>query len=71
MEYMLILALCFGIDNKCLKPISPDLNFNDYYSCITFGYDASKNLLAGMTPPQVNESKAYVKFICEVEGENA
>jgi len=67
-NYILVLALCFGVENKCLDPVAPDVNFNDYYTCITFGYDASKTLLAGMTPPKVNESKAYVKFMCEPEG---
>ena len=70
MDYILVLALCFGIDNTCLKPVKLDVNFKDHYECITFGYDASKSLLAGMTPPRVNELKAYVKFMCKQEGEN-
>ena len=70
MDYILVLALCFGINNTCVDPVQPEIIFNDYYTCITFGYDASKSLLAGMTPSQVNESKAHVKFMCEQEGEN-
>ncbi|MGY8976119.1 MAG: hypothetical protein ACKVHD_07560 [Alphaproteobacteria bacterium] len=70
MDYILVLALCFGINNTCVDPVKPEVIFNDYYTCITFGYDASKSLLAGMTPPRVNELKAYVKFMCEQEGEN-
>tara|TARA_R110000822_G_scaffold91219_1_gene210462 strand:+ start:161 stop:379 length:219 start_codon:yes stop_codon:yes gene_type:complete len=69
-SYILVLILCFGIDNTCLKPVKLDVNFKDHYECITFGYDASKNLLIGMTPLKVNQSKAHVRFTCTVEGEN-
>ncbi len=63
-SYVLIMGLCFGINNKCMDPITPSIIFKDYYTCITYGYELSNQLLIEMKPNSVNTKKTYFKFTC-------
>ena len=64
MQYVLIMGLCFGINNTCMDPIQPQLVFKDYYSCITYGYEFSNQMITSMETNEVNTNLSYFKFMC-------
>ena len=41
--------------------------FDDYSSCIVYGYDYSHKLMAGFDPEWTNSMKAYTKFSCKAD----
>ena len=66
---VLFMVLCSGVANNQCKVIpTPQVLFDDYSSCIVYGYAHSNKLIAGFDPEWTNSMKAYTKFSCE-EGE--
>ena len=66
---VLFMVLCSGIANNQCKVIpTPQVLFDDYSSCIVYGYAHSNKLIAGFDPEWTNSMKAYTKFSCD-EGE--
>ena len=47
-----------------MDPIQPELVFKDYYSCITYGYKFSDQMIQRMEKEEVNTNKTYFKFTC-------
>jgi DUF971 family protein len=39
--------------------------FDDYHSCIVYGYEYSHTLMAGFDPEWTNSMEAYTKFSCK------
>ena len=65
---VLLMVLCSGIaGNQCKVIPTPTVLFNDYHTCIVYGYDYSYKLLAGFDPEWVNSMEAYTKFTCETD----
>ena len=65
-KFVLILWMCSSIPgNECVKIPTPQILFNDYSSCIVYGYDYSHKLMASFDPEWTNSMKAYTKFSCE------
>ena len=63
--------LCSGTAEKCFKEVKHEFLFEDYYSCITNGYNLSNDTLNTFCKPTVYSNKFYVKFMCfEDKGEN-
>ena len=63
---VLFMVLCSGItDNQCKVIPTPQILFNDYSSCIVYGYEYSHKLMASFDPEWTNSMKAYTKFSCE------
>ena len=68
-KIVLFMVLCSGIvENSCKVIPTPQVLFNDYSSCIVYGYAHSHKLIAGFDPEWTNSMEAYTKFSCE-EGE--
>ena len=68
-KIVLFMVLCSGIANNQCKVIpTPQVLFDDYSSCIVYGYAHSNKLIAGFDPEWTNSMKAYTKFSCD-EGE--
>ena len=68
MKYVLLMVLCSGLaGNQCKVIPTPTILFNDYSSCIVYGYDYSHTLMAGFDPDWTNSMGAYTKFSCEAE----
>ena len=68
-KIVLFMVLCSGIvENSCKVIPTPQVLFDDYSSCIVYGYAHSHKLIAGFDPEWTNSMKAYTKFSCE-EGE--
>jgi hypothetical protein len=68
-KIVLFMVLCSGVANNQCKVIpTPQVLFDDYSSCIVYGYAHSNKLIAGFDPEWTNSMKAYTKFSCD-EGE--
>ena len=65
-KVVLLMVLCSGIANNQCKVIkTPEVLFDDYSSCIVYGYAHSHTLIAGFDPEWTNSMEAYTKFSCE------
>ena len=63
---VLLMVLCSGIvENSCKVIPTPLVLFNDYSSCIVYGYDYSHTLMTTFDPEWTNSMEAYTKFSCE------
>ena len=63
---VLLMVLCSGIiENSCKVIPTPTVLFNDYSSCIVYGYEYSHTLMASLDPEWTNSMEAYTKFSCE------
>ena len=47
------------------KYLLGNILFDDYSSCIVYGYDYSHTLMASFDPEWTNSMKAYTKFSCK------
>jgi len=65
---VLFMVLCSGIvENSCKAISTPQVLFDDYSSCIVYGYDYSHTLMTTFDPEWTNSMEAYTKFSCEKE----
>ena len=65
-KIVLFMVLCSGIvENSCKVIPTPEVLFDDYSSCILYGYNYSHALIAGFDPEWTNSMEAYTKFSCE------
>ncbi len=65
-KYVLLMVLCSELaGNDCKVIPTPKILFDDYSSCIVYGYNHSYKLMAGFDPEWTNSMKAYTKFSCE------
>ena len=65
-KVVLLMVLCSEIAaNDCKVIPTPQVLFNDYSSCIVYGYEYSHQLMASFDPEWTNSYKAYTKFSCE------
>ena len=65
-KVVLLMVLCSEIaGNDCKVIPTPQVLFNDYNSCIVYGYKYSHQLMASFDPEWTNSYKAYTKFSCE------
>ena len=65
-KIVLLMVLCSELAvNQCKIIPTPKVLFDDYSSCIVYGYNYSHKLMAGFDPEWTNSMKAYTKFSCE------
>ena len=63
---VLLMVLCSEIAmNDCKVIPTPQILFNDYSSCVVYGYEYSHKLMASFDPEWTNSYKAYTKFSCK------
>jgi len=63
---VLLMVLCSGLaGNQCKVIPTPTVIFEDYSSCIVYGYNYSHTLMASFDPDWTNSMEAYTKFSCE------
>jgi len=63
---VLFMVLCSGIiENSCKVIPTPLVLFDDYNSCIIYGYEYSHTLMKEFDPEWTNSMEAYTKFSCE------
>ena len=62
------MVLCSGIaGNQCKVIPTPIVLFDDYNSCIIYGYEYSHTLMTTFDPKWNNSMEAYTKFSCKKE----
>ena len=67
-KIVLLMVLCSGTaGNECKVISTPTVLFDDYSSCIVYGYKYSHTLMAGFDPEWTNSMEAYTKFSCKKE----
>jgi hypothetical protein len=67
-KIVLFMVLCSGVANNQCKVIpTPIVLFDDYSSCIIYGYDYSHTLMKEFDPEWTNSTEAYTKFSCKAE----
>ena len=67
-KIVLLMVLCSELAvNQCKIIPTPKVIFDDYSSCIVYGYDYSHKLIAGFDPEWTNSIKVYTKFSCKPE----
>ena len=65
-KIFLFMVLCSGIaNNQCKVIFTPNVLFDDYSSCIVYGYAYSHKLMASFDPEWTNSMEAYTKFSCK------
>jgi len=65
-KIVLLMVLCSGVaGNKCKVIPTPTVLFDDYNSCIIYGYKYSHTLMNTFDPDWTNSMEAYTKFSCE------
>ena len=65
-KIVLFMVLCSGLaGNQCKVIPAPTILFDDYSSCIVYGYDYSHKLMTEFGPEWTNSMEAYTKFSCE------
>ena len=65
-KFVLLMVLCSELaGNSCKVIPTPHVLFDDYSSCIVYGYAHSHKLMAGFDPEWTNSMEAYTKFSCK------
>ena len=65
-KVVLLMVLCSEIAaNDCKVIPTPQVLFDDYSSCIVYGYEYSHTLMKGFDPEWTNSMEAYTKFSCK------
>ena len=65
-KVILFMVLCSELAvNQCKIIPTPQVMFDDYSSCVIYGYNYSHKLIAGFDPEWTNSLKAYTKFSCK------
>jgi len=60
-KVVLLMVLCSEIAaNDCKVIPTPQVLFDDYSSCIVYGYEYSYKLMASFDPEWTNSYKAYI-----------
>ena len=67
-KIVLLMVLCSEIvGNSCKVIPTPNVLFDDYSSCIVYGYEYSHKLMTSFDSEWTNSMKAYTKFSCELD----
>ena len=65
-KIVLLMVLCSEIaSNNCKVIPTPVVLFDDYSSCLVYGYEYSPKLMASFDSEWTNSMKAYTKFSCD------
>mgnify|MGYP003123257999 FL=1 len=65
-KVVLLMVLCSELaGNSCKVIPTPKVLFDDYSSCIVYGYEYSHQLMASFDSEWTNNMLAYTKFSCK------
>jgi len=68
MKFILLMVFCSGVvQNECKVIPTKEKLFEDYHSCIVYGYDYSHKILTELDPEWVNSMEVYTKSSCKVD----
>ncbi len=67
-KFVLLMVLCSELAvNQCKIIPTPQVLFDDYSSCIVYGYSYSHRIITEFDPEWVNSMEVYTKFSCKVD----
>ena len=67
-KFILLMVFCSGVaQNECKVIPTKEKLFEDYHSCIVYGYSYSHKILTELDPEWVNSMEVYTKFSCKVD----
>jgi len=67
-KFVLLMVLCSELAaNNCKVIPTPEVLFDDYSSCVIYGYDYSHTLMASFDPEWNNRMLSYTKFSCKTD----
>ena len=65
-KVVLLMVLCSELaGNSCKVVPTPNVLFDDYSSCIVYGYEYSYKMMASLDAEWTNSMLAYTKFSCK------
>jgi len=65
-KFILLMVLCSGVaQNECKVMPTKEKLFDNYHSCIVYGYYYSHKMLTELDPEWVNSMEVYTKFSCK------
>ena len=65
-KFILLMVFCSGISqNECKVIPTKEKLFEDYHSCIVYGYSYSHRIITEFDPEWVNSMEVYTKFSCK------
>ena len=65
-KIVLLMILCSELaGNQCKVIPTPTVLFDDYSSCIVYGYEYSHTLMTTFDPEWTHSMLAYTKFSCK------
>ncbi len=65
-KIVLLMVLCSELTGNICKVVpTPNVLFDDYSSCIVYGYEYSYKMMASLDPEWTNSMLAYTKFSCK------
>jgi hypothetical protein len=65
-KFVLLMVLCSELaGNSCKVVPTPNVLFDDYSSCIVYGYEYSYKMMSSLDPEWTNSMLAYTKFSCK------
>jgi len=65
-NFVMLMLLCSAVNSPpCFQITTPKKVFDDYYSCVSFGYSHSTKIIdIKFKKEEVNRLRLYTKFSC-------
>ena len=67
-KFIILMWLCSTVNSPpCFQITTPEKVFDDHYSCVSFGYSHSVELITKLKIEDVNRLGLYTRFACTKE----
>ena len=68
-KFIILMWLCSTVNSPpCFQITTPEKVFDDHYSCVSFGYSYSKELIGTkFNKEEINRLGLYTRFACRKE----
>ena len=64
MKFILVLQMCYAVQNMCLPPMELTTIYSSYKECGLAGYKQSGSIIQEMDSQLINDNKILIKFWC-------
>ena len=66
-KFIMLMWLCSTVNSPpCFQITTPEKVFDDHYSCVSFGYSYSKELIdTKFNKEEINRLGLYTRFACK------
>ena len=67
-KFIILMWLCSTVNSPpCFQITTPEKVFDDHYSCVSFGYSHSIELIKKLKIEDINRLGLYTRFACRKE----